>query len=110
MQRDNLLHVQLQNRPWNENAAPGDKLILTKPIGTGIISTALKRKKASINAVKKINDSMRSLNNFAAQAMMEIGVNACTDVTGFGLLGHAVQLARASKVSLQINSTQAPVF
>jgi len=94
----------------NQNAQPGDVLILTKPIGTGCISTALKAGQASDSAVEKINQSMRTLNNKAAKAMMEIGVHACTDVTGFGLSGHALQLAQASNVSLAIDSTQVPIF
>ena len=94
----------------NQNARPGDVLILTKPLGTGVISTALKAGKASTFAVEKINRSMKTLNNTAAKAMMEIGVHACTYVTGFGLLGHALQLAQASKVSLAINSAEVPIF
>jgi selenide, water dikinase len=94
----------------NENCQPGDKLILTKPLGTGVISTALKKKKASEKAIEKINKSMRTLNNVASEAMVEIGVNGCTDVTGFGLLGHALQLAQASNVSLKIDSKKVPTF
>jgi len=94
----------------NENAQPGDLLILTKPIGTGVISTALKAEIASNEAVEKINNSMKTLNNVAAKAMVEVGANACTDITGFGLLGHALQLAQASKVSLRIEAKKVPVF
>ncbi len=94
----------------NENAQSGDVLILTKPIGTGVISTALKAGKASDRAVEQINQSMKKLNNIAADVMVEIGAHACTDVTGFGLLGHALQLAQASRVSLQIDSKQVPLF
>ena len=94
----------------NENAQVGDKIILTKPIGTGIISTALKNNKASEEAVQKINDSMRELNNVAAETMMEFRINACTDVTGFGLLGHALQLAQASNVSLRLYCDEVPMF
>jgi len=94
----------------NEKALPGDLLILTKPIGTGVISTALKAGKASEAAIEKINLSMKALNNIAAETMVEVGVNACTDVTGFGLLGHALQLAQASKVSLEIEANKVPVF
>ena len=94
----------------NENAQPGDLLILTKPIGTGVISTALKAEIASNEAVEKINSSMKTLNNVAAEAMVKVGVNACTDVTGFGLLGHALQLAQASKVSLRIDAKKVPIF
>jgi len=94
----------------NEKCQPGDVLILTKPLGTGVVSTALKKKKASDKAIEKINKSMTTLNNIASETMVEIGVNGCTDVTGFGLLGHAFQLAQASHVSLKINSTKVPFF
>lgn len=102
--------IEPNNLITNDRAKPGDQLILTKPLGTGVISTALKRGEASAEAVAKINDSMRQLNDQAAAAMLEIGVNACTDVTGFGLLGHALQLAQASHVSLQISLKQVPIF
>ena len=94
----------------NEHARPGDQLILTKPIGTGVISTALKRGKALDVAVAKINQSMRMLNRSAAEAMVEVGVHACTDVTGFGLLGHALQMAQASRVSFRIRAAVVPLF
>ncbi len=94
----------------NENCQPGDVLILTKPLGTGVISTALKKKQASDDAVEKINQSMKTLNNIASETMVKIGVNGCTDVTGFGLLGHALQLAQASDVSLKIDSKKVPIF
>lgn len=94
----------------NRGAKPGDVLILTKPIGTGIISTALKADAASDTAIEKINQSMKTLNNVAARTMVELGVNACTDITGFGLLGHALQLAQASGVSLIIEWKEVPIF
>lgn len=94
----------------NENCKPGDVLILTKPIGTGIISTALKKQKASDEAIEKINESMKTLNNIASETMVELAANSCTDVTGFGLLGHALQLAQASKVSMKINPKKVPIF
>jgi selenide,water dikinase len=94
----------------NDGARPGDKLILTKPIGTGIIATALKAEVASDDAVEKINDSMSQLNDSASEAMMRRGVSACTDVTGFGLLGHALEMATASQVSMRIYADLVPVF
>ncbi|MEE4312761.1 MAG: selenide, water dikinase SelD, partial [candidate division KSB1 bacterium] len=93
-----------------EGAKPGDDLILTKPLGTGVISTALKAGKASASAIEKINAQMCELNRTAAEVMMEIGVNACTDITGFGLLGHAAQLAQASGMSLSIESDSVPII
>lgn len=94
----------------NDKAQPGDVLILTKPLGTGIISTALKKGEASQGAIAKINRSMTTLNRTASECMVEVGVHACTDITGFGLLGHAGQLAEASGVSLKIYAQQVPIF
>jgi selenide,water dikinase len=86
----------------NSNAQPGDKLILTKPLGTGIIATAVKRGVADSVAMKESAKSMSTLNKLAANVMLKIGVNAATDVTGFGLLGHLSELCEASSVSAKI--------
>lgn len=102
--------IDPKNMVTNEHAQPGDHLILTKPIGTGVISTALKQEKASDVAVEQINNSMLTLNQLASEVMMEVGVHACTDVTGFGLLGHAAQMAQASHVSFRINAHSVPLF
>jgi selenide,water dikinase len=91
-------------------AKPGDALVLTKRIGTGVISTALKNGKASPDAISAINDSMRVLNRRASGLMMETGVDACTDVTGFGLLGHALVMAEQSKVGMRILVGKVPFF
>lgn len=72
----------------NDGASPGDQLVLTKPLGTGIISSAIKAGAAPDDVVRAATASMRSLNDGAARAMIEVGVSAATDVTGFGLLGH----------------------
>ncbi|GAG21171.1 unnamed protein product, partial [marine sediment metagenome] len=72
-----------------EGAKTGDKLILTKPLGTGIVSTAIKGGVAGEEAVARIAVSMTTLNKRASELMQEAGVHACTDITGFGLLGHA---------------------
>jgi selenide,water dikinase len=93
-----------------EGAKPGDSIILTKRIGTGVISTALKNEKASPEAVSAINDSMRALNRRASELMMDAGAHACTDITGFSLLGHALVMAEKSKVGLRINSASVPFF
>jgi selenide,water dikinase len=93
-----------------EGAKPGDRLILTKRIGTGVISTALKNEKASLEAISAINDSMMTLNRRASELMMDAGAHACTDVTGFSLLGHALVMAEKSKVGLRINSASVPFF
>lgn len=87
----------------NSNAQPGDKLILTKPLGTGIIATAVKRGVADKTAMAKSAESMVTLNKLAAEVMTEIGVNSATDVTGFGLLGHLLEMCKASRVSAKID-------
>ena len=94
----------------NANAHPGDRLILTKPLGTGIIATALKGGMASEEALAKITESMMTLNRVASEVIAEIGVNACTDITGFGLLGHALEMAIASDVAIAITSNSVPIF
>lgn len=94
----------------NGGARAGDKLILTKPLGTGIISTALKQGLTNKTTVDKITKSMLTLNKTAAQLMQEAGVHACTDITGFGFIGHAAGLAENSKVGLEINLAALPVF
>jgi selenide,water dikinase len=94
----------------NAKAKPGDTLILTKPLGTGIISTALKMGKASDDAIKEINQNMSQLNKSACEAMLEIGVSSATDITGFGLLGHALEMAEASHVSMVIDAYRVPII
>ena len=94
----------------NANAQPGDALILTKPIGTGAISTGIKRGAASREAVEAAMKAMTTSAAAASLAMQEAGAHACTDVTGFGLLGHAYEMARASDVCLRIESTQVPLL
>jgi len=94
----------------NDGAKAGDKLILTKPLGTGIISTALKAGKVGKETEAKVTKYMSALNKKASELMQDAGVNACTDITGFGLLGHACQLARNSRVGMKIDSTSVPVF
>ncbi len=92
----------------NSNAQPGDKLILTKPLGTGIIATAVKRGIADKTAMAKSAESMATLNKLAAEIMTEIGVNSATDVTGFGLLGHLKEMCEASSVSAKIDYQTLP--
>ncbi|MGB7925972.1 MAG: selenide, water dikinase SelD [Pyrinomonadaceae bacterium] len=94
----------------NANAQPGDAIILTKPIGTGAISTGIKRgvaREATVQAALKI---MMTSAATAAEAMRRAGAHACTDVTGFGLLGHAYEMARASDVCLVIESSRVPLL
>ena len=94
----------------NAGAKAGDKLILTKPLGTGIISTALKAKRASDETIAKVTKCMSALNDKASQLMQEVGVHACTDVTGFSLLGHICQLAENSQAGIKIDSASVPYF
>ncbi len=91
------------NRIWtNAGARAGDVLVFTKRIGTGVISTALKREEAEDGHVAGAIDQMLTLNRDAALALSSYDVHACTDVTGFGLLGHAREMALASNVTLEI--------
>jgi selenide,water dikinase len=89
---------------------PGDALILTKPLGTGILTTALDRRLIGEEDLREAVMTMRSLNRAAAEAMVEVGVHACTDVTGFGLLGHLHEMAEASGVSARVSLGHIPVL
>jgi len=92
------------------NAKPGDKLILTKPLGTGIINTAIKAKMASEEAIENVTRSMKTLNKDASEVMQTVGVNACTDITGFGLLGHTCEVVDVSKVGILLYTDAIPIF
>jgi selenide,water dikinase len=94
----------------NRGAKPGDRLILTKPLGTGIISTAIKSGKANPEAISAIVKSMTTLNKAASEAMLEVGADACKDITGFGLLGHAAEMVEGTDVGFAINAAAVPVF
>lgn len=94
----------------NAGARPGDTLLLTKPIGTGIISTALKRGLAGESSVSEAIRVMSALNRAASEAMVECGVNACTDVTGFGLLGHLNEMLQASGVGAVVRQGDVPII
>jgi selenide,water dikinase len=88
----------------NAGARPGDVLVLTKCIGTGVIATALKRGIAKEEHVQAAIDSMLTLNRQACEVMLNFEVHGCTDVTGFGLIGHAYEMAMASQVTIEIDS------
>ena len=92
----------------NNTARPGDLLVLTKPLGTGIITTAIKRDLADNHLIDSVTELMIGLNKSAAEAMTEVGVNACTDVTGFGLLGHLLEMCAGSDVSAVIDFDKCP--
>ena len=88
----------------------GDVLVLTKPLGTGIVTTALKRRKASPASVRAAMASMVALNKQASQIARRFPVHACSDVTGFGLLGHATEMAMGSGVTLMLDSSAMPLL
>jgi selenide,water dikinase len=95
----------------NGGAQPGDLLILTKPIGTGVVGTAIKFDRATPALVDQAVTVMRTLNKAAADALATIdGVHSCTDITGFGLIGHATEMADASLATVVIRATAVPIF
>lgn len=95
------------DRVWSNSAArPGDVLILTKRLGTGVIGTAIKKGRASEDAARAAIESMSTLNRTASEMALKYEVHAATDITGFGLLGHAREMAAGSKTSLVIDSSQ----
>jgi len=90
----------------NSGAQVGDRLILTKPIGTGIVATAVKQNKAAAEHEAKAVEVMTTLNKIACEEMIRHGAHAATDITGFGLAGHSYEMASGSKVSLEITFEQ----
>lgn len=94
----------------NSGAKPGDVLVLTKPIGTGVISTAVKFQKASKKAEEAALNIMTTSAAAASKLMNEVGANGCTDITGFGLLGHCYEMAKASNATLKIKSDKIPLL
>lgn len=94
----------------NVGVQEGDALVLTKPLGTGIITTALKKGKASKESIQAAVASMVALNNTASKIMRNYPVHACSDVTGFGLLGHALEMASGSSVTLILESSKLPLL
>ena len=95
----------------NGGAKPGDALILTKPIGTGVVGTAIKFDRVAPKLVEEAVESMRRLNRAAAEVLAgATGVHSCTDITGFGLIGHATEMAVSSNVTLDIAVASVPLF
>ena len=94
----------------NAGARPGDRLVLTKPLGSGIITTAGKNGVANAETMSRAIEVMATLNNAASDAMMEVGINACTDITGFGLLGHLQSMVEASGVSARVHLSKLPLI
>ncbi len=94
----------------NAAAQPGDRLVLTKPIGTGIVATAAKQDKLPASALATLYETMAALNASASRAALDVGARCATDITGFGLLGHAHHIARASHTTLVIRTASVPVL
>ena len=102
--------VQPGKQVSNANAQAGDVLVLSKPIGTGIITTAGKQGVVDAEVLAGAVDNMAALNRPASQAMQRVGVNAATDVTGFGLLGHLKSMVKGSGVSAEVNLSAVPLL
>ena len=94
----------------NAGARPGDRLVLTKPIGTALLATAAKRSELGDAEALALGESMVTLNRRASQAALDVGAVCATDITGFGLLGHASHVARASGVTLRIHVARVPLL
>lgn len=94
----------------NSNAKPGDYLILTKPVGSGIINTAFKGGLADEKSYTEVVKVMSTLNKYSCDAMSKVNVNSCTDITGFGLLGHSLEMAMGSNVTIRIKSKMIPTI
>jgi len=94
----------------NNGSKLGDVLVLTKPLGIGMITTGIKQGKTPPELEKKIAEIMSTLNKSASEAMIEVGVNACTDITGFGLLGHLWEMVSESNVVARLNFSHIPII
>lgn len=94
----------------NSKAKPGDALVLTKPIGTGVIATGIKAGRCSAATAEAFTKSMATLNKRAAELMLEVGVNTATDITGFGLIGHLSEVLVASKCAARLSAGRVPFF
>ena len=94
----------------NSSARPGDVLILTKPLGSGVLAHAIKKGRATEREIREVVEVMTRLNRDACEAMVEVGASACTDVTGFGLLGHLIEMVQGSGVSARIRVSRVPVL
>jgi len=94
----------------NRGALAGDALFLTKPIGTGLIGTALKNGLETEDSARAVIESMATLNRYACEAMVAVGVHAATDVTGFGLFGHLHEMVDASGCAAEVDLAAVPIF
>jgi selenide,water dikinase len=102
--------VHPQQIVHNHTAKVRDALVLTKPLGTGILSTAIKRGLLPETAIRQLTEAMVQLNRVASEAMLSVGVHAATDITGFGLLGHAHEMASASGVTFRLDAKAVPLL
>ena len=102
--------VEKENLTLNSTAKAGDVLILTKPLGSGIIATAIKKDKAPKSIMEEAVNVMTNLNSGATIAMNTVGVNACTDITGYGLLGHLLEMCKGSNVSVTLEFNEIPLI
>jgi selenide,water dikinase len=102
--------VESKNIKQNNGARPGNRLILTKPLGTGLITTAIKRSKPAPDHVQAAIDTMLQLNRKASEVCLQFRVDAMTDITGFGLTGHAIEVGRASRVTIHIDHRKLPLL
>ena len=102
--------VEKENLTLNSTAKAGDVLILTKPLGSGIIATAIKKDKAPKSIMEEAVNVMTNLNSGGAIAMNAVGVNACTDITGYGLLGHLLEMCKGSNVSVTLEFNEIPLI
>jgi selenide,water dikinase len=102
--------VEKKHLTLNSTAKAGDVLILTKPLGSGIIATAIKKDEAPKSIIEEAVNVMIKLNRGSAKAMNAVGVNACTDITGYGLLGHLLEMCNGSKVSATIEFNEIPLI
>ncbi|SVC43003.1 uncharacterized protein METZ01_LOCUS295857, partial [marine metagenome] len=102
--------IEKKNLTLNSTAKSGDVLILTKPLGLGIISTAIKKDKAPEFIIEEAVKTMTLLNKGAAEAMNSLGVHACTDITGYGLLGHLLEMCQGSKISATLDFNTIPLI
>ena len=102
--------VEKKHLTLNSTAKAGDVLILTKPLGSGIIATALKKDEAPKSIIEEAVNVMIKLNRGSAKAMNAVGVNACTDITGYGLLGHLLEMCKGSNVSVTLEFNEIPLI
>ena len=94
----------------NSNCKEGDLLVLTKPLGIGVLTTANKAQLLDQNTYDQMVEAMATLNKYGKEVMMEVGANACTDVTGFGLVGHASEMAKGSGLTIELWSKAVPII